>query len=55
MKKFKILYGIAFACSIACLFFAYHHLQDGNNQRALVYLVIGVISGIGNFKGLVED
>ena len=55
MKSFKILYGIAFACSIACLFFAYHYFQVGNNSRALINLVIGIVSGIGNFKGLVED
>ena len=55
MKSFKILYGIAFACSIALLFFAYHHFQVGNNTRALINLVIGVVSGIANFKSLVED
>ena len=55
MKKFKILYGIAFACSIAMMFYAYHYFQTGNNTRALMSLVIGVVCGIVNFKSLVED
>jgi len=55
MKIFKIIYGIAFACSIACLFFAYHNFQAGSNTRALTYLVIGIVTGIANFKSLVED
>lgn len=55
MNSFKILYGIAFVCSIACLFFAYHHFQAGNNPRALINLIIGVVTGIANFKSLVED
>lgn len=55
MKIFKIIYGIAFAGSIGCLFSAYHYFQDGNNSNALIYLVIGVVTGIVNFKSLVED
>ena len=55
MKSFKIIYGIAFAGNIGCLFAAYHYFQDGNNTHALIYLAIGVVTGIANFKGLVED
>lgn len=55
MKIFKIIYGIAFAGSIGCLFSAYHYFQVGNNTNALTYLIIGVVTGIGNFKGFVED
>lgn len=55
MKSFKILYGISFVCSIAMLFYAYHYFQVGNNSRALMSLVIGVVCGITNFKALIED
>ncbi len=55
MKKFKIICGLGFACSIAMLFYAYYYFQVGNNLRALMSLVIGVVCGIGNFKVLMED
>jgi len=55
MKNFKIICGLGFVCSIACLFYAYHYFQVGNNSRALMNLVIGVVCGIGNFKALVEE
>ncbi len=55
MKKVKIICGLGFACSIVMLFYAYHYFQVGNNTRALMNLVIGIVCGIGNFKGLVED
>lgn len=52
MKIFKIIHGMGLACSIACLFYAYHYFQIGNNTRALTSLVIGVVCGIENFKAL---
>ena len=55
MKSFKIIYGMGLACSIACLFYAYHYFQVCNNSRALMNLVIGIVCGIGNFKALVEE
>lgn len=55
MKSFKIMYGISFACSIALLVIAYSYFQEGNNPRALTYLILGVVTGIANFKSLVED
>lgn len=55
MKKFKIICGLGFACSIVMLFYAYHYFQVGNNTRALTSLVIGVVCGIENFKALMED
>ena len=55
MNSFKILYGIAFACSIACLVFACSYFQEGNNLRALIHLLIGVVTGVANFKFLMEE
>lgn len=55
MTIFKIIYGIAFAGSIGCLFTAYHYFQYGNNTNALLYLIIGVVTGIVNFKALAEE
>ena len=55
MKSFKLIYGLGFASSIAMLFYAYYYFQVGNNHRALMSLVIGVVCAIGNFKGLVEE
>lgn len=55
MKSFKIIYGLGFASSIGMLFCAYLYFQDGNNPRALMSLVIGVVCGIVNFIALVEE
>ena len=55
MKISTIICGLGFACSLVMLFYAYHYFQVGNNIRALTSLVIGVVCGIGNFKGFVED
>lgn len=55
MNSFKIMYGISFACSIALLVIAYSYFQEGDNLRALIYLAIGVVTGIANFKSLMED